>query len=89
MATTVGIRDLRAGLSRFLKRVRAGETIDVTDHGETIARIIPVGIPEDLARLMADGTVRWSGQRFVPPRRPIVPKRGAPLASDVIAEDRR
>jgi antitoxin (DNA-binding transcriptional repressor) of toxin-antitoxin stability system len=41
-----------------LARVRHGETIDVTEHGRLIARIVPVGEREPtpiLARLVASG----------------------------------
>lgn len=30
---TVGIRELKNGLSRYIKRVRQGETIVITDRG--------------------------------------------------------
>lgn len=86
---TVGIRELKNGLSRYLKRVRKGEVIVVTDRGEVVARIIPAGVPEHIARLIAEGKVTWSGERFTPPKRPIKLKPGAPSVSDAIAEDRR
>ena len=40
-AYAVGLRDLRHHTSEVLARVRHGETIDVTEHGRLIARIIP------------------------------------------------
>jgi prevent-host-death family protein len=40
-AHAVGLRDLRHHTSEVLARVRHGETIDVTEHGRLIARIIP------------------------------------------------
>ena len=42
-AHAVGLRDLRHHMSEVLGRVRRGETIDVTEHGRVIARIVPVG----------------------------------------------
>jgi prevent-host-death family protein len=41
MNNRVGIRELRQQASRVLKRVAAGETFEVTDHGHPIARIVP------------------------------------------------
>jgi len=41
-AYAVGLRDLRHHTSEVLARVRHGETIDVTEHGRLIARIVPV-----------------------------------------------
>ena len=54
----VGLRDLRHHTSEVLARVRHGETVDVTEHGRLIARIVPVGEREPtpiLARLVASG----------------------------------
>jgi len=87
--TTVGIRELRASLSRYLKRVRRGDIIEVTDHGELVARIIPATVPESVARLLADGRATWSGKRFTAPDAPVKLKRGAPTVAEAIAEDRR
>lgn len=68
--------------------MRNGETLVVTDRGKPVARIIPAGIPEGLAQLMAEGRVTWSGRPFVPPLKGVKPKPGAPLASDIIIEER-
>lgn len=40
MAST-GIRDLKNSLSRYIRRVAAGERITVTDHGRTVAELVP------------------------------------------------
>jgi len=84
----VGIRELKNSLSGYLRRIREGETVVVTDRGVPIARIIPTGVPDTIARLMAEGRVTWSGRNFVPPRNPIRMKPGPPL-SEYVAEDRR
>ena len=84
----VGIRKLRDGLSAYLDRVKQGEMIEVTDRGETIARLIPAGIPADVAELIAQGKMTWSGRRPTLPRKPVRLGPGAPL-SDYISEDRR
>jgi prevent-host-death family protein len=54
----LGLRDLRHHTSEVLARVRHGETIDVTEHGRLIARIVPVGERHPtpvLARLVESG----------------------------------
>jgi antitoxin (DNA-binding transcriptional repressor) of toxin-antitoxin stability system len=38
-----GIRDLRDNLSRYLRRIEAGERIAVTAHGRVVAELIPPG----------------------------------------------
>ena len=39
--STVGIRDLKARLSEYLRQVKDGETVIITEHGRPIGRIIP------------------------------------------------
>ena len=46
---TVGIRELKAHLSRHLKRVRSGARLIVTERGRSIATISPVDTPADVA----------------------------------------
>lgn len=83
---TMGIRELRDTLTSALRRVEAGERIEVTRDGEPVALIVPV--PEDrLARLIAEGRARPPLKPF----RPQVPTTPWPLdrsTTDVIAEGR-
>ena len=54
MSTRVGIRELRQQASAVLRRVVGGETIDVTDHGHPIARIVPLR-PGIIDQMVLDG----------------------------------
>ena len=54
MSNTVGIRELRQQASAVLRRVVAGEAIEVTDHGHPIARIVPLH-PGVLDQLVLEG----------------------------------
>lgn len=40
---TVGIRELKNRLSEYLRAVRAGESVLVTDRGEVVAQLSPPG----------------------------------------------
>lgn len=61
-AAAVGVRDLKARLSRHLARVKQGEEIVVTEHGRPIARLIPVGADtERMTALVDAGIVRPPG----------------------------
>jgi prevent-host-death family protein len=40
---TVGVRELRQNLSRYLERVKDGETLTVTERGHEVARLVPSG----------------------------------------------
>jgi prevent-host-death family protein len=87
---TVGIRDLKAHLSRHLKRVRAGARLAVTERGRTIATIIPVAPPTDVDwahQLVAEGRARWNGGKPAGSSRP--PKLSRRTAADAVLEDRR
>ncbi|MFT4050730.1 MAG: type II toxin-antitoxin system prevent-host-death family antitoxin [Microbacterium sp.] len=84
---TIGIRDLRDGLSRHIAAVQDGDEIIVTDHGKPVARIVPYGQESGLERLIREGLVTLP----TGPRRTSFP---APIkangtVSDLIAEQRR
>jgi len=38
----VGVAKLKASLSAYLARVKAGQTVLVTEHGRPIARLVPI-----------------------------------------------
>lgn len=52
----VGIRELRANLSRWLREVRSGREVVVTDRGEPVARLLPAAERRDpVEELVARG----------------------------------
>jgi prevent-host-death family protein len=62
----VPVRELKAALSSYLARARAGEIVEVTSHRRAIARIVGVPATENagLAILMASGEVSWNGHKL-------------------------
>lgn len=56
-AGRVGVRELRQNLSVYLRRVEAGETLEVTEHGHPVARLgpLPSRRLSVLERLIAEG----------------------------------
>ena len=87
---TVGIRELNQRTSQILDRVRAGETIEITDRGMPIAEIRPIGREQSvLARLVAEG--RLTPATIDPAVLHVLPKEqpdGVSVA-DWLAEDRK
>jgi len=82
----VGLRDLRHHTSEVLARVRHGETVDVTEHGRLIARIVPVGDREPapvLVRLVASGRATLARRPGYRPR--MRPGDGSDRLSDALA----
>lgn len=78
---TIGVRALKNRLAEYLRDVRAGETILVTDRGEVIAEISVPGrqaldprVPPGLAAMAQRGwlTLPTADQRYkiFPPQRP-------------------
>ena len=45
-----GIRELRDNLSRYIRRIEAGERIAVTAHGRVVAVLVPLGAGSKTAR---------------------------------------
>lgn len=54
---SVGVRELRQRASELLRRVEAGETIEVTDRGRPVAILAPLPAGDALTRLRASGEV--------------------------------
>ena len=87
---TVGVRELKAHLSRHLKRVRSGTRLVVTERGRAIASIQPVETPNDLDwahALVASGRAQWGGGKPEGAKPPVRIKRGTSVA-DAVLEDR-
>jgi prevent-host-death family protein len=91
--TTAGIRELKNHLSAYLRRVKAGETITITDRGTPIGQIVPSKgdertVEEKLQALREAGLAEWNGQKLKP-RDPIAEVNGDRMVSDMLLEDRR
>jgi prevent-host-death family protein len=55
-AGEIGVRELRQNLSVYLRRVKAGETLEVRERGHRVAVLAPVGAKTSaLERLIAAG----------------------------------
>jgi prevent-host-death family protein len=58
----VGVRDLKQNASRVLDRVKAGETVTVTEHGRPVALLTPLPDVDDYERLIETGDVLIGSQ---------------------------
>ena len=69
----IGVRELRQNASRYLARVKAGETVEVTERGILVARLVPLQPSESARdRLIAAGKlIPATGPRHFPARRSV------------------
>ena len=86
---TVGIREAKNRLSEYLRKVKAGERVVITERGKPIAVITkPRGaVDERLEAMIRDGEVSWGGGKPKGSKKPAKIK-GASVSAAVI-EDRR
>jgi antitoxin (DNA-binding transcriptional repressor) of toxin-antitoxin stability system len=81
----IGIRELRDTLTATIRRVRNGETLEVTDDGEPVAILAPLR-SDRIQRLVAGGDVTAPTPLEEPLRR--FPVTGELSAAKAIEEDR-
>lgn len=87
---SVGVRELRQNLSRYLMEVKDGGSFRVTERGREVARLVPSG-PADspIARLVAERgatmpTVSLVELSRIAPRRPA----GGPSSLELLDAER-
>lgn len=87
--TTVGIRELKARLSAYLRHVRSGRTLVITRRGKPIGRIVPLrpSVEWRVQELAEAGLVTWSGRKLRP-RQPVARTRGGRMVAELLLEDR-
>ena len=84
---TIGVRELRQNASRYLKRVESGETIEVSDRGRPVARIVPV-MPDSHARLVAERRINLGRGGDILDIQPVPMPPGMTPPSDVVSRMR-
>lgn len=87
----VGVRELRQNLSVYLDRVKAGETLEVTEHGQPVAQLAPRQVKpiSIIDQMIADGRARPAtfDHRKIPPPRPN-PHPGESTLTDILLQMR-
>ena len=92
---SVGLRELKNRLSEYVREVRSGEGVLVTDRGDVVAELIPPGqgrdaegVPGGLAALARRGqiTLGASNNAEVYPKLPRLLKRHR--ATELLSEER-
>ena len=81
----MGIRELRDNLTKTIRRVRAGETIEITHDGEPVALLTPVREGR-IERLVARGDITPARTLDRPIRR--LPATTPLTTSEILERDR-
>jgi prevent-host-death family protein len=86
---SAGVRELRQRASELLRRVEAGETIEITDRGRPVAVLAPLPDQRPIDRLRATGDLEPAGGNLndLPEPLPLAPGQAAP--SSVLERLRR
>jgi len=89
---TVGVRDLKARLSEYLRQLKQGNIIVITEHGKPVGRLYPErstakSAVERSKELAKAGLVEWNGKRLKRIKPPAV-NRSDKLLSDIVIEMR-
>ena len=90
METIAGVRDLKNRLSHYLREVKKGRSVMITETGKIVATIVPVqerAAVEKLKKLARSGLGTWRGGKPKGASRSVVVK-GKPVG-DIVLEERR
>ncbi|MCE7989598.1 MAG: type II toxin-antitoxin system prevent-host-death family antitoxin [Caldilinea sp. CFX5] len=89
----VGVKELKDNLSAYLRQVKTGVTVTITEHGQPIGRLTPVqkSTEERLQELVNSGLIVWNGKKYQPDAnrlRPRLSPNAPKTAAEVVLEDR-
>ena len=91
MQTQVGIREARINLSNYLKLVKNGNEVILTEHGRPVGKIVPIekemlSLAERIKRLEDSGILeREKASYKIPPPIPVEDS----IAKQMLQEDRK
>ena len=86
----VGVRELEQNLSVYLDRVKAGETLEVTERGQLVAQLGPPVTRKGsrLEQLIAEGRATAASRDLLDLGPPLPPPFGSPRPSEILRQMR-
>ena len=86
---SVGVRELKSRLSEYLRQVKAGQTVVITEHGQPVGRIVPAAQSraEKIQAMIDAGLAEWNGEKLKP-MKPVARVRGKRTVADIVIENR-
>ena len=85
---SIDSREFRRQASRYLREVERGDSIEVTDRGRPVARLVPLPRSSRVNTLLATGQLSRSAGDLLALGAPLEPRRGVPLPSIELASMR-
>jgi len=84
----VGIRELKNNLSKYLRDIKSGKSLVITERQESIALIEPIKTSslKDIYPLLENGIASWNGGK---PRGTSIKITGRKTVAKRVSEDRR
>ncbi|HUG74240.1 MAG TPA: type II toxin-antitoxin system prevent-host-death family antitoxin [Acidimicrobiia bacterium] len=85
-----GVRDVKDHLSEYLRQVRGGQRVVITDRGRPIAALVGIEAEEKTAlawKLVRQGLGDWGGGKPRGSKNP--PRIPGRRAEEIVIEDRR
>ncbi len=86
---SIGVRELRQQASRYLREVESGDSIEVTDRGRPVARLVPLPRSSNADTLLRNGQLAPANGDLLAFGDPLPPRRGTPLPSAELAAIRK
>lgn len=81
---SIGVRELRQRASEYLKEVQGGRTVEVTAHGQPVARLVPVRHAGRRAQLIEQGRLIPAAGDVLDLGAPLEGTPGVPPASQLL-----
>jgi len=84
------IRQLKARLSHYLRLAKAGKTVEITERGTPIGRIVPTSgaLAERIEALARSGLAAWNGRKLRS-RAPVARLRIRKSVAQILVEQRQ
>ncbi len=85
----IGIRELKTRLGKYVRHVKAGNIVVITEHGKPVGRIVPMSatLESRAGELARAGLIAWSGRKLKTLK--AVPRtRGKRTVAELLLENR-
>jgi prevent-host-death family protein len=82
----VGIRQLKAQLSGYIREIKKGHSVVITERGTEVGRIIPDSedLEERIKSLVRSGFAEWNGKPLKPGKAAARIKPGAKTLAEIV-----